>query len=119
MQITLKNAHGKKKTNVEKQTTCFKRWILMMIALSNDDSNDECIRIECIPAKRSKLLSSYTPSLYKRKHGDGHCFARYFSKQFKPNEAGLFDGSFFSGRGEFVVNLTPLDKSGKTDLISI
>ena len=84
MQITLKNAHGKKKTNVEKQTTCFKRWILMMIALSND----ECIGIERIPAKRSKLLSSYTPSLYKRKHGDGHCFARYFSKQFKPNEAG-------------------------------
>ena len=68
LQITLKNAHAKKKTNVEKQRTCFKRWILTMIALSNDDSNDECIRTECIPAKRRKLLSSYTPSLYKRKH---------------------------------------------------
>ena len=48
--------------------------------------------------------------------GDGHCFARYFSKQFKPNKAGLFEGSFFWREG---VNLTLLDISGKTDLISI
>ena len=31
MQITLKNAHGKKETNVGKRRTCYKRWILMMI----------------------------------------------------------------------------------------
>ena len=49
--------------------------------------------------------------------GDGHCFARYFSKQFKPNKAGLFEGSFFCRGG--VISYQLLDISGKTDLISI
>ena len=46
---------------------------------------DQCIITESIPIKRSKLLSSYTPSTYKRINmpGDRHCIARYFSEQFK------------------------------------
>ena len=41
-QITLKNAHGKKKTNVEKRRTCFKRWILMIKAATGGFCKKSC-----------------------------------------------------------------------------
>ena len=70
---------------------------------SNDDC-DKCIITECIPAKKIKLPSSYMSSLYKHKHTClmmDIALVKYFSKQFNPNKAGFFEGSFFWGRSKF------------------